>query len=233
MHITQKWWRWALGMAALVLLFVCLIINPLWLWQTQAADGDFQSNVESIYYSPMITDTIEIKQSFRPIVSYLEEISVYFYPCGEKHGNLTVTLEKEAAIVWEERINTKDCLDWQLTSIQVNQYVTTGQEYQLTITGDECASGVGMVTAEQLESTRRSTINQNEVEGTWYIIFSGKNCTWLLVALIVVMAICIGIGFFFDTPWLIRFRGCARRHLMTIIYLTFLATLFVLYFSFK
>ena len=58
MHITQKWWRWALGMAALVLLFVCLIINPLWLWQTQAADGDFQSNVESIYYSPMITDTI-------------------------------------------------------------------------------------------------------------------------------------------------------------------------------
>lgn len=233
MHITQKWWRWALGMAALVLLFVCLTINPLWLWQTQAADGDFQSNVESIYYSPMITDTIEIKQSFRPIVSYLEEISVYFYPCGEKHGNLTVTLEKEAAIVWEERINTKDCLDWQLTSIQVNQYVTTGQEYQLTITGDECASGVGMVTAEQLESTRRSTINQNEVEGTWYIIFSGKNCTWLLVALIVVMAICIGIGFFFDTPWLIRFRGCARRHLMTIIYLTFLATLFVLYFSFK
>ena len=98
LHITQKWWRWALGMAALVLLFVCLIINPLWLWQTQAADGDFQSNVESIYYSPMITDTIEIKQSFRPIVSYLEEISVYFYPCGEKHGNLTVTLEKEAAI---------------------------------------------------------------------------------------------------------------------------------------
>ena len=50
--------------------------------QTQAADGDFQSNVESIYYSPMITDTIEIKQSFRPIVSYLAKKQVITIICG-------------------------------------------------------------------------------------------------------------------------------------------------------